>query len=156
MPFVQSCVLCGDHKRLMHDPHLTPCPTCGSPYCKSCYSSLPKIKTGLLRKQPQCPRCAQGSQVARAPYAPYSMQPVYTPVSAPSPQPPYSPALQTPQIREKEIITREIVKIKCRSEEHTSELQSQSNLVCRLLLEKKKTRHKHEPYRTRSDTTTPP
>src|SRR2546430_7585716 len=29
-----------------------------------------------------------------------------------------------------------------RSEEHTSELQSQSNLVCRLLLEKKKTQHK--------------
>src|SRR5688572_32060216 len=29
-----------------------------------------------------------------------------------------------------------------RSEEHTSELQSQSNLVCRLLLEKKKTTHK--------------
>src|SRR2546430_11039294 len=31
-----------------------------------------------------------------------------------------------------------------RSEEHTSELQSQSNLVCRLLLEKKKKEH-HEP-----------
>src|SRR2546430_11743571 len=31
-----------------------------------------------------------------------------------------------------------------RSEEHTSELQSQSNLVCRLLLEKKKKR-KHRP-----------
>src|SRR2546430_7229315 len=29
-----------------------------------------------------------------------------------------------------------------RSEEHTSELQSQSNLVCRLLLEKKKTKNK--------------
>src|SRR2546430_12257306 len=29
--------------------------------------------------------------------------------------------------------------IGARSEEHTSELQSQSNLVCRLLLEKKKT-----------------
>src|SRR2546427_5710231 len=28
-----------------------------------------------------------------------------------------------------------------RSEEHTSELQSQSNLVCRLLLEKKKEKH---------------
>src|SRR2546430_4817215 len=28
-----------------------------------------------------------------------------------------------------------------RSEEHTSELQSQSNLVCRLLLEKKKNGH---------------
>src|SRR2546427_7432149 len=31
-----------------------------------------------------------------------------------------------------------------RSEEHTSELQSQSNLVCRLLLEKKKKRY-NEP-----------
>src|SRR2546430_3927997 len=31
-----------------------------------------------------------------------------------------------------------------RSEEHTSELQSQSNLVCRLLLEKKK--HREWPY----------
>src|SRR2546430_11083387 len=30
-----------------------------------------------------------------------------------------------------------------RSEEHTSELQSQSNLVCRLLLEKKKQRQPH-------------
>src|SRR5688572_32512296 len=30
-----------------------------------------------------------------------------------------------------------------RSEEHTSELQSQSNLVCRLLLEKKKKNTKH-------------
>src|SRR2546430_13432144 len=29
-----------------------------------------------------------------------------------------------------------------RSEEHTSELQSQSNLVCRLLLEKKKQHHR--------------
>src|SRR2546430_6229621 len=31
-----------------------------------------------------------------------------------------------------------------RSEEHTSELQSQSNLVCRLLLEKKKKQKRHE------------
>src|SRR2546427_8202923 len=31
-----------------------------------------------------------------------------------------------------------------RSEEHTSELQSQSNLVCRLLLEKKKQNKKHQ------------
>src|SRR2546430_4246808 len=35
------------------------------------------------------------------------------------------------------------VGIVARSEEHTSELQSQSNLVCRLLLEKKKTRSRH-------------
>src|SRR5260370_21731499 len=35
-----------------------------------------------------------------------------------------------------------------RSEEHTSELQSHLNLVCRLLLEKKKTKHEqhdHDP-----------
>src|SRR5256886_5724375 len=34
-----------------------------------------------------------------------------------------------------------------RSEEHTSELQSQSNLVCRLLLEKKQ-RHSHVTHNT--------
>src|SRR2546430_7371384 len=33
-----------------------------------------------------------------------------------------------------------------RSEEHTSELQSQSNLVCRLLLEKKKKLNRNEKY----------
>src|SRR5688572_31963462 len=35
-----------------------------------------------------------------------------------------------------------------RSEEHTSELQSQSNLVCRLLLEKKKKKHTRITPRT--------
>src|SRR2546430_7514309 len=46
-----------------------------------------------------------------------------------------------------------------RSEEHTSELQSQSNLVCRLLLEKKKKSNRAGPSRhsrcsvsTRKDT----
>src|SRR2546430_11704255 len=34
-----------------------------------------------------------------------------------------------------------------RSEEHTSELQSQSNLVCRLLLEKKKKQEQTESLR---------
>src|SRR2546427_7017554 len=38
-----------------------------------------------------------------------------------------------------------------RSEEHTSELQSQSNLVCRLLLEKKKN-NKRTRYRAPSTT----
>src|SRR5688572_31785057 len=33
-----------------------------------------------------------------------------------------------------------------RSEEHTSELQSQSNLVCRLLLEKKKNNKNSNPF----------
>src|SRR2546430_11767878 len=37
-----------------------------------------------------------------------------------------------------------------RSEEHTSELQSQSNLVCRLLLEKKKKKKINSRTRTRT------
>src|SRR5438034_8523976 len=36
-----------------------------------------------------------------------------------------------------------------RSEEHTSELQSHSDLVCRLLLEKKKKEHLTAPHSTR-------
>src|SRR2546430_11492423 len=40
-------------------------------------------------------------------------------------------------IRMRRAIRRAILRVR-RSEEHTSELQSQSNLVCRLLLEKKK------------------
>src|SRR5688572_32109952 len=38
-----------------------------------------------------------------------------------------------------------------RSEEHTSELQSQSNLVCRLLLEKKKNKNKQHQRLTAHD-----
>src|SRR2546427_8685675 len=37
-----------------------------------------------------------------------------------------------------------------RSEEHTSELQSQSNLVCRLLLEKKKKNKAHKRLRIKN------
>src|SRR2546427_4892431 len=37
-----------------------------------------------------------------------------------------------------------------RSEEHTSELQSQSNLVCRLLLEKKKNNGKDDKPKSQS------
>src|SRR5438132_8897392 len=46
-----------------------------------------------------------------------------------------------------------------RSEEHTSELQSHSDLVCRLLLEKKKKKRKKDqitnikPYKDTQDTT---
>src|SRR2546426_2114470 len=38
-----------------------------------------------------------------------------------------------------------------RSEEHTSELQSPCNLVCRLLLEKKKKKNDHLDYTTHSN-----
>src|SRR2546430_11976778 len=47
------------------------------------------------------------------------------------------------------------VRAHLRSEEHTSELQSQSNLVCRLLLEKKKEQtllHSTSHYPTRFST----
>src|SRR5688572_32709751 len=39
-----------------------------------------------------------------------------------------------------------------RSEEHTSELQSQSNLVCRLLLEKKKKKKNKQKQTTNNNT----
>src|SRR2546430_8354479 len=39
---------------------------------------------------------------------------------------------------EPSMMERGLIRSEFRSEEHTSELQSQSNLVCRLLLEKKK------------------
>src|SRR5688572_32665282 len=42
-----------------------------------------------------------------------------------------------------------------RSEEHTSELQSQSNLVCRLLLEKKKKEMRQSSLITEHDKQTP-
>src|SRR2546430_6295024 len=38
------------------------------------------------------------------------------------------------------------IRANCRSEEHTSELQSQSNLVCRLLLEKKKKKKNYSSH----------
>src|SRR5256886_3516557 len=41
-------------------------------------------------------------------------------------------------------VSSEEVQNSRRSEEHTSELQSQSNLVCRLLLEKKKNNHREQ------------
>src|SRR2546427_10151748 len=41
------------------------------------------------------------------------------------------------------VVVEEVLGKDERSEEHTSELQSQSNLVCRLLLEKKKKTKKH-------------
>src|SRR5688572_31628455 len=49
--------------------------------------------------------------------------------------------------RDKERVAREWKEFQsyvARSEEHTSELQSQSNLVCRLLLEKKKENKKSQ------------
>src|SRR2546427_2162508 len=43
-----------------------------------------------------------------------------------------------------------IAPLQIRSEEHTSELQSQSNLVCRLLLEKKKKHYNNSRHQANS------
>src|SRR2546430_10242069 len=43
-------------------------------------------------------------------------------------------------LRRRDVAAQIVLDQSRRSEEHTSELQSQSNLVCRLLLEKKKPR----------------
>src|SRR2546430_13081832 len=52
-------------------------------------------------------------------------------------------ALQAPRLDPVDTDTAtKLAPVIARSEEHTSELQSQSNLVCRLLLEKKKTKTK--------------
>src|SRR2546427_11925252 len=52
---------------------------------------------------------------------------------------PVIPSLQEEDDPELKDMTRRLwIGLALRSEEHTSELQSQSNLVCRLLLEKKK------------------
>src|SRR5256886_9589534 len=48
-------------------------------------------------------------------------------------------ALRDPQPESRGLVARIVRDAGVRSEEHTSELQSQSNLVCRLLLEKTKT-----------------
>src|SRR5438270_2942580 len=44
------------------------------------------------------------------------------------------------------IVLRKVPSGARRSEEHTSELQSQSNLVCRLLLEKKKKKQERQKH----------
>src|SRR2546430_5767190 len=62
--------------------------------------------------------------------------------SASDPGPPQRPCPSQPAAAPATrlaVIHRASVRPRIRSEEHTSELQSQSNLVCRLLLDKKKT-----------------
>src|SRR5205085_11546309 len=65
---------------------------------------------------------------------------------------------QTPPLHtcvtQSDALTQRFPSAQARSEEHTSELQSQSNLVCRLLLEKKKKKKSHT--KTESMNTTAP
>src|SRR3989475_2370705 len=65
---------------------------------------------------------------------------------------PYTTLFRSPQPQQDllDVIVRKLFLLRelaRRSEEHTSELQSQSNLVCRLLLEKKnQERPRHLPH----------
>src|SRR3712207_8877507 len=52
-------------------------------------------------------------------------------------------ALQRAELRRRGAALRHRAPARVRSEEHTSELQSRQYLVCRLLLEKKKEKHKN-------------
>src|SRR5688572_31382953 len=54
-----------------------------------------------------------------------------------------------PLTRSSHVVTPDNFSSRIRSEEHTSELQSQSNLVCRLLLEKKKKKQKKNQTKTK-------
>src|SRR5690606_39657293 len=65
---------------------------------------------------------------------------------------------QLPLIRSPFMVKTRIIARTFRSEEHTSELQSRENLVCRLLLEKKNyvhigSVHDHSPSRRHHQTT---
>ena len=121
----------------MHNPGLTPCPTCGSPYCKKCYSSLPRVRTGLLRKEPQCPKCLQESREARIPYSTYSPPPpiptsgaflagvaAHEQYAASHPPPQAAPQVPTFQ---REVITREVVMIPCK---YCGGLSAQTSKFC--------------------------
>src|SRR5260370_29714755 len=55
---------------------------------------------------------------------------------------PRRPHLRAAEFKHRRLMASGAVDVRPRLEEHTSELQSHLNLVCRLLLEKKK---KHEP-----------
>src|SRR2546427_8648784 len=58
--------------------------------------------------------------------------------------------LRTLRARTEQEALRRLLRNRTRSEEHTSELQSQSNLVCRLLLEKKKKKKKKDTIKTKN------
>src|SRR2546427_7999936 len=74
------------------------------------------------------------------PYTTLFRSPPKTPYRAPKPWSPCCPPASTWKASSSAVTARPACcsALPRRSEEHTSELQSQSNLVCRLLLEKKK------------------
>src|SRR5258706_9460269 len=64
-----------------------------------------------------------------------------------------SPFAESSFLRSLQLFAESLIRRKVRSEEHTSELQSLTNLVCRLLLEKKKKQKKQT--KAQNDSTDP-
>src|SRR5215467_5615993 len=99
-------------------------------------------------RQPHKPRCASRAALPRkAPVPeqdPALTHPRLTGRSAPWHGQPSTPA--PCECRSRVSLARPIATGCLRSEEHTSELQSPCNLVCRLLLEKKKNNIKHKLF----------
>src|SRR5260370_32604878 len=90
--------------------------------------TLLRLKLPRIRRKTKLPKKGSPRQLARCTTA----HPVRTRNSQPSlPITPRTSGARAPRLR-------------LRSEEHTSELQSHLNLVCRLLLEKKNSRHHHQ------------
>src|SRR5690606_40459312 len=89
------------------------------------------MKKGLMRIGPRSWTIADCASQVSSPPMPDPMQvPTLSPITSSSLSPASSRASAAP------------ISANCtRSEEHTSELQSRENLVCRLLLEKKKQTH---------------
>src|SRR5258705_642941 len=83
--------------------------------------------TTLFRSSPDGP----AHLLFGRPHMAYRCGELIAPRSPPAPAPRWSPSSRR--------AGRSSTSPRCRSEEHTSELQSLRHLVCRLLLEKKKT-----------------
>src|SRR5690606_41920269 len=101
-------------------------PAHSSTYPLSLHDALPIFEELLPNRPPP----------ARLPPAPPPVgRPPLPAGRPPPPEPPGRPPGLRPDLSCCAIVVRLISS--CRSEEHTSELQSRENLVCRLLLEKK-------------------
>src|SRR5438270_6911722 len=68
-------------------------------------------------------------------YSPWDSRPLHARLLRHGPS---QRATETQALLPPGVLVQKTISVTLRSEEHTSELQSQSNLVCRLLLEKKK------------------
>src|SRR5947208_9202916 len=103
-------------------------------------SGLQELRRGSLTEQFLMVKRKDGSRVKRGPYPLLTRKHGQKTVSRRL----TDPAL-VPLYRQQIQALRQFETVVDRSEEHTSELQSPDHLVCRLLLEKKKTKVRRSP-----------